>query len=372
MIDKRRYEIFTVIVICLILYALSVYFDLAEILFGLSHRFEYLQVDEFFIFLLIAGCGIGYLGMRQMKALRREVAERKRIEAALKESEQYATALFKTMQTGMVVIDRQSRCILDVNPAAREMIGVAREKIIGRKCHNYICPNSRGECPIADQGQIIDRSERILLKADGTQMPVLKSVIATTLRGSLCLIETFTDLTERKALEEQLKELSLTDDLTGISNRRGFMQLAEKQILLAERIKCELYLIFADIDNMKWINDTLGHDMGDEAICDVAQLICCSLRRTDLVGCGRLGGDEFAMLLTSVTMVQGEHPVLERIKAKQRELNARPDRRYQLEISFGSARFDPENPCTLEQLVAEADQKMYECKRSRKEKNNGS
>ncbi|MCK9297171.1 MAG: sensor domain-containing diguanylate cyclase [Desulfobulbaceae bacterium] len=372
MIDRRRYEIFIVIALCLTVYVLSVYFDLTERLYRLSLRFEYLQFDEFLIFLLIAGCGLGYLGIRQMLALRREVAERQRIEAALKESEQYATALFKTMQTGMVVIDRQSRCILDVNPAAREMIGVDRDKIIGRECHSYICPNTRGDCPIADQGQIIDRSERILLKADGTEMPVLKSVIATTLRGRLCLIETFTDLTERKALEEQLKELSHTDYLTGSLNRRGFMQLAEKQILLAERIKCELYLIFADIDNMKWINDTLGHDMGDEAICETAQLICCSLRRADLIGCGRLGGDEFAMLLTSVTRVQGEHPVLDRIKQKQRELNARPDRRYQLEISFGTARFDPENPSTLEQLVAEADRKMYECKRSRKVKRGGS
>jgi diguanylate cyclase (GGDEF)-like protein/PAS domain S-box-containing protein len=371
MIDKSRFEVYAVIVICLIIFALSVYFDLARMFFGLSLRYQYLQFGELFIFLLIVGCGIGYLGMRQMVALHREVAERKRMEAALKESEQYATALFKTMQTGMVVIDRQTCEILDVNPAAREMIGVDREKIIGRQCHNYICPNSLGECPLADQGQLIDRSERILLRADGTQMPVLKSVIATTLRGRLCLIETFTDLTERKALEEQLKELSLTDDMTGISNRRGFMQLAENQLLLAERIKCELYLIFADIDNLKWINDTLGHDMGDEAICEAAQLICCSLRRTDLVGCGRLGGDEFAMLLTSVTKVQGEHPVLERIKKKQRELNARPDRSYQLGISFGSARYDPENPCTLEQLVAEADQKMYECKRSRKGKNEG-
>jgi len=366
MIDKRPFEIFAVIGLCLTVYGMSVYFDLAERLFHLSIRYEYLQFDEFFIFLMITGCGVGYLGLRQVEALRREVMERKRVEAALKESEQYATALFKTMQTGMVVIDRHTRNILDVNPAAQQMIGVTREKIIGRECHNYICPTSRGDCPITDHRQIIDRSERILLKADGTRMPVLKSVIATNLRGRLCLIETFTDLTERKALEEQLKELSLTDDLTGISNRRGFMQFAEKQMQLAERMKCELHLIFADIDNMKWINDTLGHDMGDEAICEAAQLLCCSLRRADIIGCGRLGGDEFAMLLTSVTMVQGEHPALERIKARLQELNALPDRKYQLEISFGTARFDPENPCTLNQLFGEADRKMYECKRSRK------
>lgn len=129
MIDKSRFEVYAVIVICLIIFALSVYFDLARMFFGLSLRYQYLQFGELFIFLLIVGCGIGYLGMRQMVALHREVAERKRMEAALKESEQYATALFKTMQTGMVVIDRQTCEILDVNPAAREM----RSEWIGKR-----------------------------------------------------------------------------------------------------------------------------------------------------------------------------------------------------------------------------------------------
>ena len=106
MINKRTYEIFMVLGLCIFIYVLSVYYDLAERLFHLSMRYEYLQFDEFFIFLLITGCGVGFLGVRQMEALRREVTERKRVEAALKESEQYTKALFQSMHTALVVFYR--------------------------------------------------------------------------------------------------------------------------------------------------------------------------------------------------------------------------------------------------------------------------
>lgn len=189
--------------------------------------------------------------------------------------------------------------------------------------------------------------------------------------GHEFLVETLTDLTERKALEKKLQEISVTDELTGILNRRGFLRLAEKQKMLAERLKCEIHIIYADIDNMKWINDVLGHETGDLAIAEAAQLLSESLRKSDLigynfVGSGRLGGDEFAILLTSITPVQGEHPALERLLHRLARLNEKPDRKYQLAISFGEARSNPEHPSTLDELFAQADQKMYEAKRQLK------
>jgi len=365
---KQRREVLVVCLLGLFVYALGLRFDLFEILFQWSDKYEKWNIDELYGLLIVIGLGSGVLGLRQLHLFQREIEERQRIASALEDWQNYSSTLFNNMPTGMVVIDPETHTIIDVNPAAAAMAGAPREKIIGRECHRFICPTERGQCPITNKGLNIDRSERVLLRADGSKLPVLKSVISATIADTSCLIETLTDLSEQKALEKKLEELSVTDELTGIFNRRGFLDMAEKQKQLAERMKKQLFVIFADIDNMKWINDTLGHEVGDAAIHETAQLLCCNLRRADIIGCGRIGGDEFAMLLTSVTRVVGEHPVLGRINESLAKVNSQPGRKYQLRISFGVAALDPENPCTLEELFGEADRRMYECKRSRKEK----
>ena len=120
----------------------------------------------------------------------------------------YFEAVKEAMMTGLVVIDRESHRIQDVNSAAAAMIGLRKEEIIGQECHAFICPRRKGDCPITEHHQTVDNAERTLLKADGTTVPILKTVTELTLPGGEVLIETFVDISERKKAEKELSEQS--------------------------------------------------------------------------------------------------------------------------------------------------------------------
>ncbi len=173
------------------------------------------------------------------------------------------------------------------------------------------------------------------------------------------------DITHHKAAAEELRELSLTDELTSLSNRRGFTVLAEQQIKLAQRLHRGFCLFFADIDGMKWINDTLGHAIGDQALQDTAKLLKKTFRASDIIA--RVGGDEFVCL--SVDAAPDETAtILARLQQHIAEANRTPSRPYTLSLSIGAAVFDPANPSDLDTLLAEADRQMYIAKKSKNEK----
>ena len=130
---------------------------------------------------------------------------RQETEAAQRENERRIRTILDTVNAGILVIDSESREVVEANPAAVEMIGASRPEIIGRGCRNYICQSEKGQCPILDLGQKIDNSERILLAADGRQVPVLKTVAPVILGGKKYLLESFVDITERKQIENALQ-----------------------------------------------------------------------------------------------------------------------------------------------------------------------
>lgn len=177
------------------------------------------------------------------------------------------------------------------------------------------------------------------------------------------------DITVRRQLEqrlavqaEELRNLSLRDGLTGLYNRRGFLELSQQVVRVAEREKHRLALLFVDLDGLKRINDKLGHGFGDRAIGEAAELLRSTCRATDLVA--RLGGDEFVVLASkvegdSVEILKGR---LDRAVA---ELNRQPGRDYAVAFSLGVATFDPAAPIAIESLLVEADARMYEAKAKR-------
>jgi len=138
--------------------------------------------------------------------LESEVEERKKAEKAVKENQRRIKTMLDTVNAGIMVIDPETRVIVEANPAAVEMIGSSRREIVGRRCHKYICPSEDGQCPIVDLGQDIDNSERILLAADGSQVSILKTVAPVMLAGKKHLLESFVDITERKRIENALQE----------------------------------------------------------------------------------------------------------------------------------------------------------------------
>jgi len=134
-----------------------------------------------------------------------QIVESKKAKEALRTNESYLRAILDSMFTGLIVIDEKTHKIVDANFHALETIGAPRG-VIGKICHKFICPAEEGKCPITDLGQTVDRSERVLLRADGQRIPILKTVTTMIRRGRKYLIESFVDITERKKAEEVLQK----------------------------------------------------------------------------------------------------------------------------------------------------------------------
>jgi diguanylate cyclase (GGDEF)-like protein len=164
--------------------------------------------------------------------------------------------------------------------------------------------------------------------------------------------------------EEALLVLSLTDDLTGLYNRRRFFVLTEQYLKLSVRTKKKLLLLFIDMDNLKWINDHHGHNEGDQALIDLANILRKTFRESDIVA--RIGGDEFVVLSES-TDENGEI-VLTRLYENIKDHNAKRSRRYDLSISVGATQFDPKYPISIDELLSKADALMYAQKRKKSKK----
>jgi diguanylate cyclase (GGDEF)-like protein/PAS domain S-box-containing protein len=160
---------------------------------------------------------------------------------------------------------------------------------------------------------------------------------------------------------EQLRALSLEDELTSLYNRRGFLILARQQLKTVYRARRSMVLLFADLDGLKQINDTLGHREGDLALIETAAILKETFREADILT--RLGGDEFGVLALETSENSAE-TITSRLRIILNDHNAQEGRRYSLSLSLGVAIYDPENPSTIEELLAQADAHMYEQRQS--------
>jgi len=167
-----------------------------------------------------------------------------------------------------------------------------------------------------------------------------------------------------RTLTEELRALSFMAELTGIYNRRGFITVAERQLKIARRMERESILLFIDLDNMKWINDTLGHLEGDKALLLTADILKRTFRDSDIIA--RVGGDEFVVL--AIEAQRRSVPVISRrLQDNLAVCNTKAGTRYQLSLSVGYALYDPHSPCSTDELITQADKSMYEQKRSKKQ-----
>ncbi|HEY3668364.1 MAG TPA: sensor domain-containing diguanylate cyclase, partial [Polyangiaceae bacterium] len=176
----------------------------------------------------------------------------------------------------------------------------------------------------------------------------------------------------RKAIEEQAEQvrgLALRDELTKLHNRRGFLELARQQLRLAERARRSAVLFFFDLDGMKPINDELGHEEGDRALCELADVLRITFRASDIIA--RLGGDEFVALLPDAEPEQIDL-FMARFSDEIAQRNRQPERRFQLSASIGGCAFDPAEPEPIEDLLVKADALMYEQKRARRKSRDSS
>ena len=165
---------------------------------------------------------------------------------------------------------------------------------------------------------------------------------------------------ERHQARSILQQLSFEDELTGLLNRRGFISLAPQNIKIAQRANWEILLIYADLDGLKSINDTFGHQEGDKAIKESADLLRGTFRTSDLIA--RLGGDEFAVLAINASR-DSINTITDRLNANIAYRNVK-SRNYKFSLSFGIERFDSNRDISLSEMLKKADKALYKKKNS--------
>ncbi|RZM81915.1 GGDEF domain-containing response regulator [Leptolyngbya iicbica] len=170
------------------------------------------------------------------------------------------------------------------------------------------------------------------------------------------------EIQERQKAEAEVQRLAITDELTSLLNRRGFHLLATQQLKLAQRATSHGYLLFADLDGLKTINDTLGHAAGDQMIQDTAQILRDTFRQTDILA--RLGGDEFVVLIPACDRESAE--LQSRLQTHIDAFNQTQTRPYSIAMSFAFVECLKHQQASLETLIQYADDLMYQQKRRKK------
>ena len=295
-----------------------------------------------------------------------DITERKRTEAALRASEERTRRILETAGDAFVAMDQHGQ-ITDWNRQAEATFGWQAGEILGRQLSEVLIPHdlreahqrgvarflASGEGPVLGQ-----RVELSALHRDGHQIPVELVVWALPGDEEWTFNAFLRDISQRRAMEEELARLATVDELTGLRNRRGFLAVAEPLARMAQRNQRDMALLYIDLDNLKRINDEQGHSAGDQALIALADLLRCTFRESDVLA--RWGGDEFVVLLPD-NGLQAE------VWTDQLRDFAHRDARFaQLSFSVGVAVYDWKHLPPIDALIHQADAAMYKQKLSKR------
>jgi diguanylate cyclase (GGDEF)-like protein/PAS domain S-box-containing protein len=250
-----------------------------------------------------------------------DITERKRAEEALDRLSHQHEMVLKSAGEGIFGLDLEGHATF-VNPTAANMTGWDADDLLGRSLHDALqhtkpdgAPYPKEECPIYAAfatGATHSRDDEVFWRKDGTSFPVEYVSTPISEDGEIAgAVVTFRDITERKALEGQLRHQAFYDPLTGLPNRALFMDRLEHALARVNRRGSKVAVLFMDLDNFKVINDSLGHRVGDQLLTAVAERLKVNLRPEDTAA--RLGGDEFTILVEDVTSVGDVAQIAERI-----------------------------------------------------------
>lgn len=291
----------------------------------------------------------------------RDITERKRAAGSLAQQ----AAAMKASMDGMAIIDRGGVCTY-LNDAYAKIFGYSDPaRLIGASWEMFFFDEELKRL----KEQIMPavwrdgswRGEATGLKLNGGALPLEISISSVDGGG---LVQVVRDITERKQIEETLRNTSLKDDLTGLFNRRGLLKQAAPYFDFARRQKENLLLLFIDLDGMKKINDEFGHNEGDNALISTATILNRTFRSSDIIA--RLGGDEFTVLVTDLNANKDE--AIKRLNENLKAYNATEKRGINLAFSIGVATLEPERMTCFEELLEQADQAMYEQKRMKRQR----
>ena len=334
-----------------------------------------------------------------LNAFIRDISEKKRAEEALQRSEDRFRRLVDSNIIGFFLVGGNGR-LLEANDAFLKMVGYTREDL--RKGLIGGADMTPMEYAHVDQwmnerlkvASVCPPVEKEYIRKDGTRIPVLVGVVLLerVLSLSMCFVidvserraaqdglikaydqmeimvqertrELQREIEKRENAEEALRQLSITDPLTGLYNRRGFLALAERHLQTARKQHKTLFFFMCDLDRLKQINDACGHPEGDRSIMEAAKILKAAFKPSDVVA--RIGGDEFAVLAIEERTGEMEATAA-RIQTALYDFNAKQRLPYALGLSVGFVRAPASKTLTLEHLMRQADAVLYDNKRRKK------
>jgi len=318
---------------------------------------------------LVKGQIDGNLLVRAM----RYAIERKRMEQALRESEEHFRALIENT-SDIITVTSDDGIMHYVSPSIERVLGYSPEEIVGKQLLSYFHPDDRSDA-IVRFAELVQSPESVssiefrVRHKDGSWRDI-EAVGKSTVDNSRAasVIVNARDITERKRVEEELRErerkireLSLTDELTELYNRRHFYEALDAEISRVQRHDGSFALAMLDLDGFKPYNDNFGHSSGDSILKSMAQTLKSSLRKGD--SAFRYGGDEFAIILP-VTDAHKARKIVDRIRSKWSQASKLGNVALETPVGFsaGIAQF-PENAETADGLVFLADTALYRSKK---------
>ena len=308
----------------------------------------------------------------ELQALRKRIAKLEfldrshaRVQDDLRSSEDRFRSLVNSTDDSIYVVDRGCNYLFMNRKHLKRLDFPSEDHVIGKNYRTF-----HSDVETADFQACVDevfrsgtslqreyqaeRDQKFFIRTLSPVRDASGTVIAVTAISK--------EITERKQMEEQLRSLSLSDELTGLHNRRGFFTLVQQELRMANRLAKDALLFSIDMDELKVINDTFGHQAGDQAIRGAADMIRRNFRESDIIA--RIGGDEFVVFMVEYVPIDPDHLVL-RLKDIMNSYNSQGINPFTLSLSIGWSRYDPANPASIETLMDEADRYMYERKRVR-------
>lgn len=309
---------------------------------------------------LISSVAIEWDGAPAVLMCGMDMTHQSEIEAQLRESEQNFRRLFDNMQDVYYRTDAQG-IVQHVGPGVRRVLGYEPHEIEGRTAESYY-PQSKDrdafKAAIMEHGEVSDFPGQ-MVRCDGTVIDIsISSHALYDHAGNFAGVEgIYRDVTQRKNLERELQRLATTDMLTGIANRRAFLECAESAYAHSRSNGEPLTLLMLDLDHFKTINDRFGHLEGDRALMAFAQAIKGQLRASDAVG--RLGGEEFGVLLPVTTLAEGLEVATRMLHSiRALELTDDAGHSYRVTTSLGVSTFR-QSDRSLRDMLDRADQALY-------------
>lgn len=360
---RQRKGLFRSLISLFFIVGISIFLAESAVMLLISYVRPLSLVDEIFLdAFLLTLFALPVLYVLLFRPLLSHMKDLEQAEDSLHKSEERYRSLVESTEDSIYLMDREFRYLF-MNQEHARRLGFSGDEYIGRSYRDLHSPDEIRDFTdqinmVFETGESVQHEHKSL--RDGRYFLRTLSPLKDQ-NGIVTAVTVISkQITERKKMEEQLLILSLTDELTGLYNRRGFMTMAEQQMKVAERMKKGMHLLSADLDNLKWINDTHGHKVGDEVLRETADILRETFRKVDIIA--RIGGDEFVVFMLE-SDIAGTDFVESRLEETLESHNARAGRDFRISLSTGVAFYSPGERCSVEDLLVQADKLMYEKKR---------